>query len=95
MFGRSAILWAVLQLLLGIAKDQLDDPALKERVQRYVEDIVPGTWLDSIAWGLVNAVWDLVLAYAKENSGDTSPRTIAEGIEKCRGEACAYLEKVA
>lgn len=95
MFGRSAILALVLQLLLGLAKDQLDDPALKLRVKKYVEDVVPGTWLDAVAWGLVDVVWEILLAYAKANSGDVSPKAVALGVEECRGAACEYLEKAA
>lgn len=95
MFGRSAFLWAVAQFLLSLAKDELDNPALKAKVKKFVEDYVPGTWADAVAWGIVNAVWETLLAYAKLHAGNTSVQSVASAVEACRGEACEYLEKAA
>ena len=95
MFGKSYIVGLVLQLLLGMASSSLSDPALKERVKKYVYDVVPGTWMDPIAWALVEALWDSLLAFAGANHGNNSPTKVAEGLASMSPEAEEFLKKAA
>lgn len=95
MFGKSFIVGLVLQLLLGMAKESLSDPGLKERVKKYVYDIVPGTWMDPVAWALIEALWDSLLLFAGSNTGNSSPKKVAEGVAFVSAEATDYIEKAA
>ncbi len=92
MFGKSAIIFMVLQFLLGLAKDRLDDPGVKEQVKKFVYDTVPGRVLDAFAWKIVEAAWDVLLAHAKAHAGELEPKVVAEGVFKCEE---AVLKEVA
>lgn len=93
IFGRSYIIGLVLQFLLGMAKERLSDPALKGVVKQYVYDVVPGKFMDPIAWAMVLALWDTLLAFAGAHQGNNSATKVAEGVASVSCEATEFLEQ--